>query len=121
MATTQPKTQEEILEEKLRALNQRLSVVEKLWTDGHTQVSVRGKMDEARGRVGVAEGVARYVMRGGHMVQSTDEVGALFEMTESLELWLQMGASEPESEMKRLLRRKVKLLTELGDVIHAKT
>jgi hypothetical protein len=119
-SSAEPKTREEVLEEKIREVNQRLSVVERLWEAGHTQVSVREKMDRARLSVSESRGEAKYLKHGSKMIESTDEVGALFDMTEALETWLEMGGAEPHSELKRLLNRKVKLLTELGDILHSR-
>ena len=69
--------------------------------------------------MGESKGEARYVQRGGKMMEATDDMGALFDMTEALELSLVMGNSEPDKEMKRLLHRKVKILTEMRDILNA--
>jgi len=110
-STSEPKTREEILEERLREINGRLSVVKK--HIGTTSLHYEEKLERATKRRQKSKGEAHFVKVGSSMVEATDRLGALLDMEECWDALLELGSKEPVKEAEQLLARKIRVVAEL--------
>lgn len=114
MAESEPKTREEILEERLREINGRLSVVkQKIGTN--TQ-HFTDKLERAEKRRKVARGDGHFVRVGGSMVEGTDRLEALLAIEECCDALLDLEGKDPAREAEQLLARKIRIVKELVEI-----
>ena len=107
----QPKTREEILEEKLREINTRLTTVKNLLhTKEHHQEE---KLQQAIKRRKTSKGEPRYLSVNSKMVEGTDRLEALIQMEEALEILLDFQGKDPVKEAEQLISKKIRILKEL--------
>ena len=109
--SAEPKTREEILEEKLREINGRLSIVKK--RIGTNQSHFNEKIERAEKRRKSAKGEAHFVKVGSSMVEATDRLEALLMLEECYEALLDLGGKDPVKEAEQLIARKLRVLKEL--------
>lgn len=103
------------LEELLREVNARVSVVSALWQQGHTLKSTQEKWLEATERLQKADDTPRFVPMGSLRIKSTARMHALLDANGAADLLFDMGGREPEAEMQALLERRLELM---GRLIH---
>jgi|GEM_PF-3453456 len=109
--TSEPKTRDEILKERLRDVNSRLSIVKTLMgtdVNHHTE-----KLDKAEKRRKLSKGEARFVKIGSCMVEATDRLAALLEVEEAVEALLGLEGKNPVKEAEGLLAQKIRIIKEL--------
>jgi len=111
MSTTEPKTREEILQEKLREVNSRISTVKNLI--GTSVEHHEDKLNKAEKRRKLCKGDARFVKVGSCMVEATDRLAALLEIEEAVEALLQLEGKNPVKEAEKLIAQKIKIIKEL--------
>lgn len=109
--SAEPKTREEILEERLREVNGRLSVVKK--RIGTEASHFNEKIERAEKRRKSARGDAHFVKVGSSMVEATDRLEALLVLEECYEALLDLKGKDPVKEAENLIARKIKILKEL--------
>jgi molecular chaperone GrpE (heat shock protein) len=108
---SEPKTREEILEERLREINGRLSVVKKRL--GSSKQEFTDKLERAEKRRKDAKGKSHFVKMGSSMVQATDRLDALLAMEECYEALMDLEGKEPVKEAEQLIARKIRVIEEL--------
>ena len=108
---SEPKTREEILEERLREINGRLSVVKKRL--GSSKQEFTDKLERAEKRRKDAKGNSHFVKMGSSMVQATDRLDALLAMEECYEALMDLEGKEPVKEAEQLIARKIRVIEEL--------
>lgn len=111
MSVTEPKTREEILQERLREVNSRLSVVKHLI--GTNVQHHEEKLDKAEKRRKLSKGEARFVKIGSCMVEATDRLAALLEIEEAIEALLNIEGKNPVTEAEKLISQKIRIIKEL--------
>jgi len=109
-----PKTREEILEERLREINGRLSIVKK--RIGSNTQDFNDKLERAEKRRKAAKGEERFVRVGGSMVEATDRLDALLALEECYDGLMDLGGKCPAKEAEQLLSRKIKVIKELMQI-----
>jgi len=109
--SAEPKTREEILEERLREINGRLSVVKKRL--GSTTQEFTDKLERAEKRRKDSKGQGRFVKVGSSMVEATDRLEALLAVEECYEALMELEGKEPVKEAEQLIARKIKVIREL--------
>jgi hypothetical protein len=112
--STEPKTREEILEEKLREINGRLSIVKKRL--GSSTNEFTEKLERAEKRRKDCKGQGRFVKVGSSMVEATDRLEALLAVEECYEALMDLEGKEPVKEAEQLISRKIKVIRELMDL-----
>jgi len=108
---TEPKTREEILTERLREIDGRLSKVKQ--RIGTNTQHFNQKLERAEKRRKSARGDAHFVKVGGSMVEATDRLEALLVLEECYEGLLDLQGKDPVKEAEQLIARKIKVLKEL--------
>lgn len=108
---SEPKTREEILEERLREINGRLSVVKKRL--GSSKQEFTDKLERAEKRRKDAKGKSHFVKVGSSMVQATDRLDALLAMEECYEALMELEGKDPVKEAEQLIVRKLRVIEEL--------
>ena len=112
-----PKTQEEILQEKLRKINSRLGVVKRKL--GMDVESVQRRVSRSIGRRTKCTGEARFVKVGSEMVEGTDHLDALMGLEEAYTDMLELEGKNPVEEAEKLLEQKIRVLRRLIDMPRA--
>lgn len=110
----EPKTREEILEERLREVNARLTIVKKRL--GSDTESFNDTLQRAEKRKLAAKGDGRYVKVGGSMILGTDKLDALLAIEECYEGLLDLKGRNPVKEAETLISKKIKILKELIEI-----
>jgi hypothetical protein len=108
---SEPKTREEILQERLREIEGRLTKVKQ--RIGTSANDFTEKLERAEKRRKTSRGEARFVKVGGTMVEATDRLEALLVMEECYEALLDLEGKDPVKEAEGLIQRKIKILKEL--------
>jgi hypothetical protein len=108
---SEPKTREEILRERLREIESRLTKVKQ--RIGSSADEFSEKLERAEKRRKLSRGDARFVKVGGTMVEATDRLDALLAMEECYEALLDLEGKDPVKEAESLIQRKIKILKEL--------
>lgn len=108
---TEPKTREEILQEKLREIEGRLTKVKQ--RIGSSPEHFNEKIERAEKRRKTAKGDAHFVKLGGSMVEATDRLEALLVLEECYEGLLDLQGKDPVKEAEQLIARKIRVLKEL--------
>ena len=108
---TESKTQKEILEEKLREVNSRLTTVKSLI--GISEDDIKRRIEHAELRHGKATGKARFVRIGPSMIEADDRLETLLELESHYDQLLNLEGKEPLDEGIKLLRKKLKVIKKL--------
>ena len=112
MSESQPKTKEELLQEKLRDINANLTIFKSLMGTSSEFHETQLELHEKRRKD--ARGVPRFVkVNGTHLVEGTDRLEAMLKIEESLEILLQMQGKDPVKHTEKLLAQKIRILKEL--------
>lgn len=109
--SAEPKTREEILEERLREINGRLGIVKKRM--GSSTSEFTDRLERAEKRKKDSKGQGRFVKVGSSMVEATDRLEALLAMEECYEALIDLEGKEPVKEAEQLITRKIKVIREL--------
>lgn len=112
--SAEPKTREEILEEKLREINGRLGTVKKRL--GSSTSEFTEKLERAEKRRKECSGQGRFVKVGSSMVEATDRLEALLAVEECYEALIELEGKEPVKEAEQLIAKKIKVIRELMDL-----
>ena len=111
MPSTETKQDPRLVE--LAAVNSRLKTVLAFLKTKHTSESLDGVIETARG--GLGDHTPAFVQVENTAVTGTRHLRSLLELTEALEIKAEIGeADHALDECRKLLERKVALLTELG-------
>jgi len=111
MSTSEPKTREEILAEKLREVDGRLSKVKRvLATTAEKELELIAR---AEARHAKASGKPQFVTVGSDKVVGTDRLAALLALEESYQRLSDLEGKEPVKEAEKLITKKIKLMKEL--------
>jgi hypothetical protein len=111
MSDGKPKTMEELLEDKLRAIDSRLSVVKRKL--GMTTTTVQRRVNRFIDRRVKASGDSRFVKVGGEMIEGTDQLEALLGLEEAYTDMHELQGKDPVAEASQLLEKKIKILKKL--------
>jgi len=105
------KTRDEIIQEKLRAVNSRLIKIKPLI--GTSKIDLLSKIEKSETRRSQAKGKARFVRVNSTMVEGTDELECLLELENSYEMLLDLENKDAHGECVKLLKKKIKYIKEL--------
>ena len=108
---SEPKTREEILEEKLREINGRLAIVKKRL--GSSENEFTDRLERAEKRRKDSKGLGRFVKVGSSTVEATDRLDALLAMEECYEALMDMDGKDPVKEAEQLIASKLRIMKEL--------
>lgn len=108
---SEPKTKEERLQEKLREVDGRLTMVKQLI--GSTTEGVKDKIERSEKRMKDAKGEAKFVKIGSTMIEATDRLETLLVLEESWIDLYNLQGNDPVKEAETLLERKIKIIKEL--------
>ena len=108
---SEPNTREEILQEKLREIDGRLTKVKQMI--GSNADEYHSKIERAEKRRKTARGDAHFIKIGGTMVEGTDRLEALLVLEECYSALLDLEGKDPVKEAESLIARKIKVLKEL--------
>jgi hypothetical protein len=108
---SEPKTRDEILQEKLKKINSRLVKVKPLI--GTTKIDLLTRIEKSELRHSQAKGKPRFVRVNATMVEGTDELECLLELENHYEMLMDLENKDPHAECVRLLKKKMKYLKEL--------
>lgn len=112
MSQSEPKTREELLQEKLRETNAKLTIFKNLI--GTTSEYHEAQLELHEKRRKDARGIPRFVkINGNQLVEGTDRLEAMLMIEQSLEILLQMEGKEPVKQTEKLLAQKIRILKEL--------
>jgi uncharacterized membrane protein YccC len=111
--SAEPKTQQELLEEKLRKVEAKLTTYRSLLEEGVTPESAKQALAEAEARVEAAKGAPRFVQMGSRRTLGSDTLEALLERERHMEHVFKLRNRHPHGETLRLLRKKHRLVKEL--------
>lgn len=109
----EPKTQKEILEEKLRKVEAKLTTYRSLLEQGVTPESAKQGLRDAEARVESSKGHPRFVQMGSKRTLGSDTLEALLERERHMDHVFKLRNRHPHGETLRLLRKKHRLVREL--------
>lgn len=112
MSQTEPKTREEILQERLQEINSKLTTFKTLIgtcaeKHAHNLVLYEKRRKDSKG-------TPKFVrVSGNKLVEATDRLEAMLQIEESLETLIQLEGKDPVKETEKLLAHKIRILKEL--------
>lgn len=108
---TEPKTREEILQERLREVDGRLTKVKQRL--GTSALEHEEKIERAEKRRKACRGDARFVKVQSRTVEATDRLDALLALEESYVALLDLEGKDPVKEAEKLIAKKIQIIKEL--------